>query len=146
VPEKHWKLYERRIMSLLGGRRIPVTGRSGPGGDPGDGELAGYYIEIRDRARPRPLRWFREVAAGAAEEGSVPLLIFKGPSPRLSPLVILRLRDLEVILRGTRPGSGPGPGAGGENAGAPAPGGDGAGTRPGLRRVPSAPASGDPVR
>src|SRR5205807_1901476 len=108
---KSWKAYERIVMSALGGRRIPVTGRAGPGGDPGDGELPGHYVEIRDHARPRPIRWFREVAAEARSRGVIPLLIFKGPSSALSPLVLLRLHDLEEVIHrgGSTRGAGPDP-------------------------------------
>ena len=106
-----WKQYERVVMSALGGRRIPVTGRAGPGGDPGDGELPGYYVEIRDHARPRPIRWFREVAAEAKTRGVIPLLIFKGPSSALSPLVLMRLHDLEEVMHrgGSARAAGPDP-------------------------------------
>lgn len=140
-----WKQYERRVIALLGGRRIPVTGRSGPGGDPGDGELPGYYVEVRDRARARPIRWFREVAQEAREAGGTPVLIFKGPTPALSPLVLMRLRDFEEVYRGARPGSGAGGGPRGEGDVAAARGIPGGRQRPGVRGLPAAPASGPDV-
>ncbi len=138
-----WKSYERMVMLLLGGQRIPITGRHGPGGDPGDGTLPGYYVEVRDRARARPLRWFREVAEGAKAVGGVPLLVFKGPTRALSPLVIMRLVDFEEVRRGGQPGRDIDSGAGGEGAADSRLRRTGRGTGPNLRGLPPAPAARD---
>ena len=137
-----WKQYERVVMSALGGRRIPVTGRAGPGGDPGDGELPGHYVEIRDHARPRPIRWFREVAAEAKTRGVIPLLIFKGPSSALSPLVLMRLHDLEEVMHRGGSARAAGPDPAGQGAAAVADAGTGHWQGPGPRRSASAPLPG----
>lgn len=142
-----WKTYERVVAALAGWDREPVTGRRGPGGDPGDARSGPFYTEIRDRAEARPLRWFRETAEAARRAGKIPLLLFKGPARHLSPLAIMRWTDLaEVIILARRgadlrsvteravdhhPGA-PGPGGGGGNslpgrAAPPAPGAEGAG-------------------
>src|SRR5437588_8894241 len=141
-----WKQYERVVMSALGGRRIPVTGRAGPGGDPGDGELPGHYVEIRDHARPRPIRWFREVAAEARSRGVIPLLIFKGPSSALSPLVLLRLHDLEEVIHrgGSTRGAGPDPAGQGAAPGTSAGAGGGQGPDARWRAVAALPGLDDP--
>jgi hypothetical protein len=143
---KSWKEYERVVMIALGGVRIPVTGRAGPGGDPGDGELPGHYVEIRDRKDAQPIRWFKEVAGEARARKVIPVLVFKGPSTRLSPLVLLRLRDLQAVIAHGRsarnPGRDPGRQGGAADAGALAGGGKG----PYARRRPAAsvPGPGDP--
>ncbi len=94
-----FKQYERDQLRLLHWERIPVPGREGPDGR-STGIWAGYfYVEIRSRNQARPLRWFKEVAGQAQDAGQVPLLLFRGPSPALSPLVILRWRDLVEVLK-----------------------------------------------
>ncbi len=128
-----WKAYERVVMTLLGGKRIPVTGRTGLGMDPGDGELAGFYVEIRTHARARPIRWYKETVQEAKAAGGVPLLVFKGPSSALSPLVILRLEDFAEVLRRAGRAGDPRPDPAGEDVPAAAEPGHDQGTRPGPR-------------
>ncbi|GIV61536.1 MAG: hypothetical protein KatS3mg044_0402 [Rhodothermaceae bacterium] len=49
MPEKTWKAVERKVAERLGGRRVPVTGRSR--GDAPDVAHAWLSIEIKHRAR-----------------------------------------------------------------------------------------------
>jgi len=94
-----WKQYEENVAAAVGARRIPVTGRTGPGEDPGDIDLPGFYVEVRDRTRARPLRWMVEAWEAARPRGTKPLVVFRGPAPHLSPLVILRWRDLAEVIK-----------------------------------------------
>ncbi len=114
MGNKPWKQYERDVLEQVGGTRIPVSGRHP--GDP-DGvipALPEFYVEIRRREEARPLRWIREAWAKAHARGQKPLVVFKGPAPHLSPLVVLRYSDfVEVIKRG-RPGPSVGPAPVGE--------------------------------
>src|SRR2546422_539521 len=53
MPEARWKRFERDVAAPGGGARIPVSGRN-----PGDPDvvlpwLPGFFVEVRDRARPR---------------------------------------------------------------------------------------------
>ncbi len=100
-----WKRYERVQAALADWQRIPVTGRAGPGRDPGDADSGPFYTEIRDRAQARPLRWFTETAAAAAVAGKMPLLLFKGPTPHLSPLAVMRWADLAEVIKLARRGA-----------------------------------------
>ncbi len=104
-----WKRYERDVLTSGGGERIPVSGRNP--GDP-DGRhpvLPGFYIEIRSRNRARPLRWIREVWEEAHPRGEKPCVIFRGPAPHLSPLVVLRWADLQEVIREHRLSAAAGP-------------------------------------
>ena len=114
-----WKEYERSAGRRIGAPRIPVTGRQGPGGDPGDLAIEGFYTEVRDQKRPRPLRWMREVWEEARLHKRKPLLIFKGPAPHLSPLVLLRWADFAEVYNRARPDRGARPDAGGPGAAVP---------------------------
>lgn len=99
-----WKRYERDVLAPAGGERIPVSGRRE--GDP-DGRIPGledFYTEIRSRNRARPLRWMREVWGEARPRGLKPLVVFRGPAPHLSPLVVLRWTDFVEVIRRGQPG------------------------------------------
>ena len=119
MPEKRWKRFERDVAAPGGGARIPVSGRN-----PGDPDvilpwLPGFFVEVRDRMRPRPLRWMREVWAKAHARGERPLVIFKADAPHLSPLVLLRWADFERVVRDGQDRPGAGPAAAGEGGRAP---------------------------
>lgn len=97
-----WKSYERRVAEILGGARIPVTGRTGPGDDPGDVALPGWYIEVRDRNILAVGAWFREVVYQARVGGTRPMLVVKVPGTRCGPVAVLVLRDLVEVMRDAR--------------------------------------------
>lgn len=111
-----WKMYERRRAKEIEALRIPITGRQGPRGDPGDIEIPGFYVEVRDRAEPRPIRWFEEVVAAAAAFGTMPLLIFKGRAPYRGALALMRWSDLRKVMADARRAQGTGPAAQREGA------------------------------
>lgn len=48
MPERRWKATERRIAALLGGKRVPVSGRGR--GDAPDVAHPWLSIEVQDRA------------------------------------------------------------------------------------------------
>ncbi len=113
-----WKRYERDVLAPGGGERIPVSGRHPGEPDGRHPYLPGFYIEIRSRTRARPLRWMKEVWEEARAAGQKPCVIFRGPAPHLSPLVLLRWADLQEVIHNARlsgaarpaaPGEGPGP-------------------------------------
>ncbi len=105
------------VARLLGAKRIPVTGRTGTGEDPGDVELPGWYIEVRDRAKPLPTAWFLKAAFQALLKGTRPLVVYKIPGSGLGPVAMVRLKDLaEVLARAQRAGD-PGQDPTGEVAG-----------------------------
>ena len=98
-----FKQYERNVARRVHAERIPVTGRTGPLGDPGDVDVPGFYVEVRSRARARPLRWIAEAWRAAKPRGRKPMVVFRGPAPHLSPLVVLRWADFaEVYNRAER--------------------------------------------
>ncbi len=85
--------------ALAGWRRIPVSGRTGASEDPGDAAAGHFYVEMRSRNEPRPIRWFAEVSREAAKHAQVPLLIFRGPRSSLSPLAIMLWADLAEVIQ-----------------------------------------------
>ncbi len=107
-----WKQYERDAFAVIGGKRIPVSGRREADPDGTVADFPEFYVEVRRREQARPLRWFTETAAKAAASKQIPVLVFKGPLPHLSPLVILRWKDFAEVVKRARhrehPGFDPG--------------------------------------
>lgn len=119
VTRSGFKQYERSVGRRIGAERIPVTGRQGPGGDPGDLLVEGFYAEVRSRERARPIRWMREAWREARLRGQKPLVVFKGPAPYLSPLVIMRWADFAEVFNRGRSDRRAGPDARGPGAAVP---------------------------
>jgi hypothetical protein len=72
MPEAAWKRHERQVARLLGGERLPVTGRRGP-----DALAGPWCIEVKVR-RTLPL-WLQEAMTQAQEAaratGRLPLVV-----------------------------------------------------------------------
>jgi hypothetical protein len=93
MSEKNWKRSERRIASLLGGKRIPVTGRQR--GDVPDVAHELFAVECKHKkALPG---WLHEAMsqAKAAQRGEqLPVVVLhEAGQPHTQDLVVLRLAD-----------------------------------------------------
>ena len=97
---KDWKQAERRIAKLLGGRRIPVTGRQR--GDVPDIEHDALSIEVKSRkALPAWLLGALNQAQAASKNGKVPVVVLhQDRAPYAESLVVLRLEDFAGYLKG----------------------------------------------
>ncbi len=98
MPEAAWKRVERQVATILGGQRIPVTGRHGPGADPGDVAGTPFYVEVRARARCDLWVWWNLTRADAYESNRPPLLVVKQPGRGGQIVAILRVQDLARML------------------------------------------------
>ena len=96
---KDWKQAERRIAKLLGGRRIPVTGRQQ--GDVPDIEHDALSIEVKSRkALPAWLLGALNQAQAASKNGKVPIAVLhQDRVPYAESLVVLRLEDFASHLK-----------------------------------------------
>lgn len=88
-----WKSFERKVALILGGRRVPVTGRAR--GDAPDIEHPLYSIEVKHNKK---LRVFITNALGQAKAarrpGQVPLVVLGAPGlPVRHSLVVMELGD-----------------------------------------------------
>jgi hypothetical protein len=90
---KDWKQAERRIAKLLGGRRIPITGRQR--GDVPDIEHDALSIEVKSRkSLPAWLLGALNQAQAASKNGKVPVVVLhQDRAPYAESLVVLRLED-----------------------------------------------------
>ena len=93
-----WKKTEREIAKLIGGRRVPVTGRQR--GDVPDIEHPLLSIEVKER---QTLPAWVEEAMSQAEASVKPFqipVVFLHPKggKHMDDLTILRLRDMIWIL------------------------------------------------
>lgn len=91
---KDWKACERRIAKLLGGQRIPVTGRQR--GDTPDIEHPALSIEVKSRkSLPAWLLDALNQAQAASKDGKkMPVVVLhQDHAPYAHSLVVLRLKD-----------------------------------------------------
>ena len=74
MPEKGWKVDERKVAKRLNGRRVGLSG--GPGSLSKADVLAGrFFVEVKRRARFPGALWYGECAMKAALEARVPVLV-----------------------------------------------------------------------
>lgn len=103
MAERAWKRVERAVARILGGRRIPVPGRHGPGADPGDVALPGWYVEVRARRRADLFGWWRHAAADARQARMRPLLVVREPRRGGQLLAVLALETLAEVMAHGQP-------------------------------------------
>mgnify|MGYP001612835438 CR=1 FL=1 len=74
MPEKAWKVDERKVAKRLNGRRVGLSG--GPGSLSKADVLAGrFFVEVKRRARFPGAVWYGKCALEAAHDGRVALLV-----------------------------------------------------------------------
>ncbi len=90
---RDWKQAERRIASILGGRRIPVSGRGR--GDAPDIDHPTLSIEVKARATfPAWLEDALRQAELSAVDGKMPAVVLHGDrKPYRDALVVCRLGE-----------------------------------------------------
>jgi hypothetical protein len=96
---KDWKACERRIAELLGGRRIPVSGRTR--GDCPDVEHPTLSIECKSRKKlPAWIEDAMNQAEASAKDGRLPVVVLhQDRGPYAESLVVLRLEDFAGHLK-----------------------------------------------
>jgi len=102
MSERSWKRCEREIASLLGGKRVPITGRSR--GDVPDIRHPWLSVEVKSRkSLPAWLKDAVSQARAAATEYQLPVAILHQAVARhANDLVVMTLRDFEDWFGGTR--------------------------------------------
>lgn len=93
-----WKRTERAVAHLLGGRRVPVTGRAR--GDVPDVEHERLAIEVKHWSRlPARVVEALEQAEAAARGKQLPIAVIHGAGERMGQaLVVMRLEDFRRWL------------------------------------------------
>ena len=97
---KDWKACERRVAELLGGKRVPVSGRTR--GDCPDIEHPTPSIECKSRKKlPIWIENAMRQAEASARDGRLPVVVLhQDHRPYTESLVLLRLSDFAVYLKG----------------------------------------------
>ena len=97
---KDWKACERKVAALLGGRRIPVSGR-GRGDNP-DIHHELFSIEVKSRKTiPAWLEDAMRQAEASVKDGRLPVVVLhQDRTPYAESLVVLRLDDFAGYLKG----------------------------------------------
>jgi len=99
MSELRWKAHERMIAKLLGGQRLPVTGR--PSADVVTPQWA-CEVKLRSRLPQWLERAVHQAEAAAKETGRTPLLVIvapRGRGRRPLRLAVLRLEALVAWRR-----------------------------------------------
>jgi hypothetical protein len=100
VSDKAWKRSERRVAGILGGERVPVSGRQR--GDVPDVDAGWISCEVKHRASlPAWLLDAMNQARAAARDGQLPLAVLHEAGTRHADnLVVLRLADFQAWFGG----------------------------------------------
>jgi hypothetical protein len=96
MSELRWKAHERMIAKLLGGQRLPVTGR--PSADVVSPRWA-CEVKLRSRLPLWLVRAIHQSEAAAKETGLAPLLVIVCPQGRGRRTKRLAILPLEILLR-----------------------------------------------
>ena len=90
---KSWKGYERRVAALLGGHRVPVSGR-GRGDSP---DIAHARLSVEVKSSKKLPAWVHNgirQAETSAKDDQLPVVVLHEDRARYSEaLVLLRLKD-----------------------------------------------------
>jgi hypothetical protein len=104
MSERSWKRCEREIATILGGRRVPVTGRAR--GDVPD--IRHRWLSIEVKSRKYLPAWLKDAIAqarAAATEHQLPVAILHEQGARHgSDLVVMRLSDFTDWFGGAEHG------------------------------------------
>jgi hypothetical protein len=97
---KYWKACERRIAELLGGRRVPVSGRTR--GYCPDVEHPTLSIECKSRKKlPAWIEDAMRQAEASAKGGRLPVVVLhEDRTPYAESLVVMRLDACADYLKG----------------------------------------------
>ncbi len=102
MSERAWKRTEREIAGVLGGKRVPITGRSR--GDVPD--VAHFWLSVEVKSRRTLPAWLLDAvsqARAAAAEHQLPVAILHEQGARHnSDLVVMRLSDFREWFGGPR--------------------------------------------
>lgn len=95
---RDWKQAERKIAAILGGRRVPVSGRQR--GDAPDIEHPTLSIEVKSRKSiPAWVENAIEQAEVASRDGKTPAVVLHQDEQKYTDaLVVLRLSDFAGLL------------------------------------------------
>ena len=96
---KDWKACERKVAALLGGRRIPVSGR-GRGDNP---DIDHKLLSIEVKSRKTIPAWLEDAmrqAEASAKDRRLPVVVLhEDRTPYAESLVLLRLSDFADYLK-----------------------------------------------
>ena len=99
---KDWKACERKIAALLGGKRVPVSGR-GRGDSP---DIIHEHLSIEVKNRRHLPAWIEDAmkqAEACTKEGQVPIAVFHQNGKKYrDALVLMRLSEFANLLKGAR--------------------------------------------
>jgi len=95
MTDQPWKVDERKVARVLGGKRTPLSGAL-PGSTRADVQAGELYVEVKRRARFLALAWLQKARFYAAKEGKIGVcVVHVGLTRRW--VVMLSLDDFRAI-------------------------------------------------
>jgi len=73
MPDKFWKVHERKISKFFGGQRNPLSG-SRSGHTAGDVIHPTLYVEVKSRKKFAVLELWKDTQEKAKKEGKIPIV------------------------------------------------------------------------
>lgn len=93
-----WKHVERKIAEIIGGKRVPITGRT-RGSTP---DIEHEFLSIEVKHRKKIPNWIHdafEQALASMEEGDIPIVVLHEKYMKYEDsFVIIRLKDFMEII------------------------------------------------
>lgn len=101
MPDKRWKNTERKVAKILGGERVPVSGRQR--GFSADVKHDRLSIEVKDREKlPAWLYDAMEQAEMSAHDGQIPTVILHEKGQKYEDcLTLVRLSSIIEMINKT---------------------------------------------
>jgi len=95
MTDQPWKVDERKVARVLGGKRTPLSGAL-PSLTHADVQAGELYVEVKRRARFLALAWLQKARFYAAKEGKIGVcVVHVGLARRW--VVLLSLADFRAI-------------------------------------------------
>lgn len=98
MPDKSWKVAERRVAEILGGERVPVNGRI-RGSAP---DVAHDTLSLEVKNRKSIPAWLTEAltqATASSRDGRLPVAVLhQQGKPYADALCVIRLEDLAEYM------------------------------------------------
>lgn len=93
MPDRAWKATERRVASMIGGQRVPITGRQR--GDVPDVDHPWPSVEVKHRKRlPAWIEDAMGQARASARSGQLPIAVLhESQRQHTQDLFVVRLGD-----------------------------------------------------
>lgn len=97
MPEKAWKVFERRVAGFFHSDRTPLSGSVSKHKTTSDSLHPNLYIECKQRKNCYAANLFRDVEAKANKEKKTPVVAIQPTGDTRGWLLVCRPQDLAIV-------------------------------------------------